>query len=104
FLVARDTMHQNQWLAAWEGLGGPAAHPIPTNFPQEDELQDVSYAFMSLGVTDDVPAPRGRWSSGRSMDGRGEFTTRRMRAMGEKPDLGPASPRSGAQQEQMAPS
>ncbi len=101
FLIARDTMHQNQWLAAWEELGGPQAHPIPTSFPQEEELQDVSYTFMTFGVTEEVPVPLGRWSSGRSMDGRGEFRTERMRPRGEKPDLGAASPRAGAQQEQV---
>lgn len=101
FLVARDTMHQNQWLAAWEELGGSEALPIPTNFPQEDELQEVSYAFMTLGVDDDVPVPQGRWSSGRSMDGRGTFTTERMRPRGKKPELGPASPRSASQLDQV---
>lgn len=101
FLVARDTMHQNQWLAAWEELGGPAAHPIPSNFPQEDELQEVSYTFMTLGATDDVPTPEGRWSSGKSMDGRGTFKTERMRPKGDKPDLGKAAENSAAQVEQV---
>lgn len=33
FLIARDTMHQNQWLAALEELGGTAnAFPIPNSF------------------------------------------------------------------------
>ncbi|HVS64628.1 MAG TPA: manganese catalase family protein [Thermoanaerobaculia bacterium] len=42
FLMARDTMHQNQWLAAWEELGGPQAHPVPTDFPQAEELGEVA--------------------------------------------------------------
>jgi Mn-containing catalase len=97
FLIARDTMHQNQWLAAWEELGGPDAHPIPTNFPQEDELQDLNYTFCTLGVDDSVPKPEGRWSEGRSFDGKGQFKTERMTARGQVPDLGKASPRSAAQ-------
>jgi Mn-containing catalase len=28
FLIARDTMHQQQWLAALEELGGNQALPI----------------------------------------------------------------------------
>src|SRR4051794_36173252 len=70
FLIARDTMHQNQWLAALEELGGSNAFPIPNSFPQEQEQQDVSYAF--LGFQHDGSDPvAGRWSSGTSMDGKG---------------------------------
>ncbi|TWT87949.1 manganese catalase family protein [Neorhodopirellula pilleata] len=29
FMIARDIMHQNQWLAAWEDMGGRSNHPIP---------------------------------------------------------------------------
>jgi Mn-containing catalase len=99
YLVARDTMHQNQWLAAWEELGGPDAHPIPSSFPQADENQEFNYAFLTFGI-DGVPAPEGRWSEGKSFDGKGSFTTQRMQPLGEKPDLGPASPRAAVQEEQ----
>src|SRR5690606_30705087 len=35
FLIARDTMHQQQWLAVIEELGGyEAALPVPNSFPQ----------------------------------------------------------------------
>lgn len=34
FLIARDTMHQNQWLAVIEELGGmKGVHPIPKQLP-----------------------------------------------------------------------
>lgn len=99
FLIARDTMHQNQWLAAWEELGGHKAHPIPTNFPQEEENSDVNYTFMSFGA-DGVPAPAGRWSEGPSFDGRGKFTVKRAVAMGEVPDLGPGAPVAAVQLDQ----
>ncbi len=33
FLIARDTMHQNQWMAALEELGGASAFPIPNQPP-----------------------------------------------------------------------
>src|SRR3954471_11908429 len=45
FLIARDTMHQNQWLAVIEELGGvTAVHPIPNSFPQSEEQREFSYA------------------------------------------------------------
>jgi Mn-containing catalase len=38
FLIARDTMDQNQWLAVIEDLGGFSSQfPIPNSFPQEME-------------------------------------------------------------------
>jgi Mn-containing catalase len=101
FLVARDTMHQNQWLAAWEELGGLDAHPIPSDFPQQEELQELNYTFLTFGADESIPVPEGRWSSGASMDGRGTFTMERMKARGEKPNLGRASMRSAAQREQV---
>ena len=100
FLIARDTMHQEQWLAVIEELGGHQAHPIPNSFPQEEELQDVNYTFMATGV-DGVEPPQGRWSSGPSIDGKGTFKTERMVPQGQKPNLGKARPKSGAQAEQI---
>jgi Mn-containing catalase len=101
FLIARDTMHQNQWLAALEELGGPKeTFPIPNSFPQELENQEFSYAF--LGFQQDGSDPvAGRWSSGPSVDGKGQFQAAPIMAMGQKPVLGPAKPDSGAQAEQM---
>jgi Mn-containing catalase len=101
FLIARDTMHQNQWLAALEELGGTSGvFPIPNSFPQEQEKTEFSYAY--LGFQNDGSEPvQGRWSSGTSIDGKGEFETQAMEPLGEKPDLGPAKPNSGAQSEQM---
>lgn len=101
YLIARDTMHQNQWLAAWEELGGRAAHPIPNSFPQNEENQEFNYAFLSFGIDDSVPLPEGRWTEGKSIDGKGEFQSARMVPQGKKPNLGPAAPNSGAQKEQM---
>src|SRR5215218_2923963 len=50
FLLARDTMHQNQWLAAIEELkaDGLEDTPVPSNFPQEREMSEVSYRFMNF--------------------------------------------------------
>ena len=101
FLIARDTMHQNQFLAAWEEAGGRASHPIPNSFPQDEEARDFSYSFLSFGADESVVPPAGAWSHGKSFDGRGEFETKRMVPLGGIPDLGYASSDSGAQSEQM---
>ena len=101
FLIARDTMHQNQWLAALEELGGhEGVFPIPNSFPQEQEKQDFSYAFLGFQA-DGVDPIAGRWSEGASIDGKGKFSAMPMKPLGEKPNLGTAKPRSGAQSEQM---
>ncbi|WP_337268250.1 manganese catalase family protein [Oryzifoliimicrobium ureilyticus] len=100
YLIARDTMHQNQWLAALEELGGSkGVFPIPNSFPQEEENREFSYAYLGFQVDGQEPAG-GRWSSGQSVDGKGEFKTSPMTALGQKPVLSPAKPGSGAQKEQ----
>ncbi|MBB2908525.1 Mn-containing catalase [Rhizobium sp. RAS22] len=101
FLIARDTMHQNQWLAALEELGGAkSAFPIPNSFPQELEQQGFSYAYLGFQYDGSEPA-QGRWSTGASIDGKGDFSTKISEPLGQKPELGPAKPGGGAQKEQM---
>lgn len=101
FLIARDTMHQQQWMAVIEELGGTeAVLPVPNSTPQEHEATDHSYYFLNTSL--DEPTPQGRWSAGRSLDGRAEFHVRdKPEPLGQKPDLGRARPHSGAQKEQM---
>ncbi|QGJ71708.1 Manganese-containing catalase [Planctomycetales bacterium 10988] len=100
FLVARDTMHQNQWMAAWEEVGGKEAMPIPNNFPMEDEHLEYSYTFLGTGVDDSVPMPEGSWSKGKSFDGKSSFTSKRLKPQGKVPKLGPASPKASVQKSQ----
>src|SRR5215208_728154 len=73
FLLARDTMHQNQWLAAIEELkaDGLEDTPVPSNFPQEREMSEVAYKFQNF--SEGTESQEGRWASGPSMDGKGEF-------------------------------
>ncbi len=100
FLIARDTMHQQQWLAVIEELGGwEAALPIPNSTPEEHEATEHSYYFLNTSL--DEPTPEGRWTSGPSLDGRGTFSKMdKPEPLGQKPDLGRARPGSGAQSEQ----
>ncbi len=74
FLLARDTMHQNQWLAASAELmeEGIEALPVPSNFPLGKEDRDVSYQYINF--SDGEHASEGRWASGPTPDGKGEFT------------------------------
>ncbi|MCM2293978.1 manganese catalase family protein [Allorhizobium sp. BGMRC 0089] len=101
FLIARDTMHQNQWVAALAELGGTEdVFPIPNSFPQEEENQDFSYVYLTFQENGET-LPEGRWSNGPSMDGKGEFSIRPMEPLGERPNLGRARPQSGAQTDQL---
>ncbi|MDP4022492.1 manganese catalase family protein [Methylobacterium sp. NEAU 140] len=102
FMIARDTMHQQQWLAVIEELGGHAgALPIPNSFPQEKEDQRNNYNFYVTSV-DGTLSEGGRWTQGPSLDGKGEYTVFKNKPMGEEPNLGPARPDSSAQNEQIA--
>ena len=101
FLIARDAMHQNQWLAVIEELGGfSGALPIPNSFPQSMENQEFNYAFVSTNIARE-PAPDARWTQGTSIDGKGQFTFVHAQPMGGIPTLGVPDPQTHAQTEQM---
>jgi len=73
FLIARDTMHQNQWLAAIEELeaDGLEQVPVPSRFPRELENQSVAYQFWNNSAG--TESAEGRWASGAAPDGTGTF-------------------------------
>ena len=101
FLIARDTMHQQQWLAVIEELGGAeGVLPIPNSHPQNEEHGEFSYAFLDPRLGEDAAPLQGRFTEGPSLDGRGVFSIANARPLGEEPQLAPARPRSGAQAEQ----
>ncbi|MFN7140202.1 MAG: manganese catalase family protein, partial [Limisphaerales bacterium] len=88
FLLARDTMHQNQWLAAIEELqdDGLEETPCPSNFPQELEAKRFSYQYLSCSSGE--ASREGRWASGPTPDGKGEFEyVGSPQPVGEAPDL-----------------
>ncbi|SDE27264.1 manganese catalase family protein [Auraticoccus monumenti] len=74
FLIARDTMHQNQWLAAIAELqaDGLEQLPVPSNFPQKLEHSEVAYQYLNF--SDGAAAAEGSWASGPTPDGNGTFT------------------------------
>ncbi|WP_323173706.1 manganese catalase family protein [Natrialba sp. PRR66] len=71
YLIARDTMHQNQWLRALETLDDPV--PVPASFPQKQENQEFNYTFISTR-REEQPDPGYPWTQGESPDGMGEFS------------------------------
>jgi Mn-containing catalase len=74
FLLARDTAHQNQWMAAAAELRAQGAEdfPVPSNFPQNKEHTEVSYQYLNF--SDGGQAGDGPWASGPTPDGKGEFS------------------------------
>lgn len=93
FLIARDTMHQNQWLAAIQELeaDGLETTPCPSAFPQDRQLSEVAYQFIDCSA--DGESRTGRWASGPSIDGYGEFQyVEHVTPMGEAPVLEPSDP------------
>ncbi len=66
FMIARDTMHQNQWLAAIEELeaDGLEETPVPSNFPVDLQKNEVAYQFWNCSQGD--ASREGRWASGPS--------------------------------------
>lgn len=99
--IARDTMHQQQWLAVIEELGGTAALPIPNSHPQSKEHQQCSYVFIGPRVGPDVEPLHGRFVNGPSLDGKAEFAPQVAQPFGGEPQLAPPKPGGGAQTEQM---
>ena len=94
FLLARDTMHQNQWIAAISELerDGLETTPVPSTFPQERELREVSYQFWNL--SSGTESAEGSWASGTTPDGRASFEyVESPQPMGEEPVLPPGDPR-----------
>jgi Mn-containing catalase len=73
FMIARDTMHQNQWMAAIADLeeSGLETSPVPSSFPESAQKGEFAYQFWNHSKGTD--SAEGRWAKGRSMDGKGEF-------------------------------
>ncbi|WP_309080567.1 manganese catalase family protein [Zhihengliuella sp.] len=74
FLLARDTMHQNQWLAAARELQEESKEnlPVPSNLPQSKEHQE--YSYQAINFSDGEQMADGSWARGTAPDQLGEFT------------------------------
>ncbi|ELZ29775.1 manganese containing catalase [Halogeometricum pallidum JCM 14848] len=83
YLIARDTMHQNQWHSVLDSFDDHL--PVPASFPQEKENQDYNYTFMST-MREEREDPGQPWTTGPSHDGKSEYSY-----TSEQPDGGPPS-------------
>ena len=102
FNIARDTMHQQQWLAVIEELGGLESQlPMPNSFPQAKENAEFRHVFLDTRIGSDVAPLEGRFTQGPSLDGTGEFSVRNAEPHGTEPTLAAPKPSGFAQKEQM---
>ncbi|MCD7034098.1 manganese catalase family protein [Metabacillus sp. GX 13764] len=91
FLLARDTMHQNQWYAAIKELEEQQGVTVPASVPAEWEATDFSYTLYNFSEGEEAKA--GSWASGISPDGRGTFSyDSEPAAYGGKQELNPPPP------------
>lgn len=87
FMIARDYMHQLQFLAAIEeleadGLEGKVA---PTSFDPARQNQAAAYQFMNFSQGEE--SSLGRWANGVAPDGKGSFEyVAAPKAEGQKAD------------------
>ena len=91
WLIARDNMHQNQWLAAIQELEEcEGDNIVPSTFPRECQINEVAYTLFNFSKGND--SSLGRWAHGVAPDCRGEFNyVAHPKPLGGKPRL-PAAP------------
>jgi len=95
FALARDTMHQQQWLAVLEELPPEEALNAPGDVPNDADHEQYAYAFFNH--TDTKLPDDARFVSGTSLDGLGRFTQLHPApALGQEPNLAPAPPSAHA--------
>lgn len=92
FLIARDTMHQNQWIAAIKELEAAEGDiVVPTTFPRKLEKQEVSYTLFNF--SQGSKSAQGSWAKGPAPDGKGVFNyVPEPVPFAPKPKLKPAPP------------
>src|SRR5690606_2169506 len=93
FLIARDAMHQNQWIAAIAELeaDGVDMTPCPVSFPQDRQLNEVANQFLNCSQGSESSA--GSWAGGPMPDGSGNFEyVTDPQPMSTEPVLGPPLP------------
>ncbi|MFD2043887.1 manganese catalase family protein [Ornithinibacillus salinisoli] len=91
WLIARDTMHQNQWYAACLELEQKENIVVPSTFPRELQKEEVAYTLFNYSAGNE--SAYGRWANGPSIDGCGMFNfVEHPVPYGKKPKLKPAPP------------
>ena len=90
FLLTRDTMHQNQWMAAIRELEAQEGVIVPSTAPPELEIQELSHVLFNFSEGEDSKA--GSWASGQAPDGAQFEYSAEPAPVSEKPILNPAPP------------
>ncbi|MBD1913916.1 MULTISPECIES: manganese catalase family protein [unclassified Leptolyngbya] len=87
FLIARDSMHQKQWLAAIEELeaDGLESTPVPSRFPTELEKSEAANQFWNN--SEGTESAEGRWAKN------GFEYVANPQPLGEEPVLPPGNAR-----------
>ncbi|MBU9673184.1 manganese catalase family protein [Planococcus sp. CP5-4] len=87
FLLARDTMHQNQWIAAIRDLEEKEGGVItPSTVPPEWEATEYSHTLYNFSEGEDSASLP--WMNGNAPDGH-PFKYEQAQAFGQKPTLKP---------------
>jgi Mn-containing catalase len=104
FLIARDTMHQQQWLAVLEELGPEMATNAPGDYVNGPDHREYAYTFFDHLADRSVPEDA-RWTSGPALDNTGaEYKLAHPApALGQEPELQKAPPEVHAGVESTAP-
>lgn len=89
FLLARDTMHQNQWIAALKELESEEGGVIvPTTVPDKWEATEYSHTLYNFSAGED--SNRLDFLNGNAPDGKPFKYEAEAKAFAEKPKLKPA--------------
>jgi Mn-containing catalase len=94
FMLARDTMHQNQWIAAIADLQASGLEDVvtPMTFPYEKQKLEYAYQLWDLSKPGEESA-QGMWAQGQTPDGKGTFEhLENPQPLGPAAKLGQISP------------
>ena len=95
-------MHQQQWLAVIEELGGHEGTSADAELASRRLKRTRTYAYNFFSSSHDgTPPAKGRWTEGPSLDGKSTFSVFQNKPLGEEPKLGPAPKNSMAETQQI---
>ncbi|MEH3055390.1 MAG: manganese catalase family protein [Patulibacter minatonensis] len=89
YLIARDTMHQQQWLAAIDELN-PEGRAVPVEVADEGDYAQYSHAFLTHA--DVTPPEDATWAHGTARDGQPFSILEPLAPAGQEPELQPVPP------------
>jgi Mn-containing catalase len=94
FLLARDTMHQNLWLAAIRELEEDGFEEAVCPASMQDSERMKKYSHQYIRFSNGQESRMGGWAEGASPDGMGNFQCLdEPEVLGDIPKLSPVDPR-----------